>query len=125
MSSSARLRRPSRSVTCSAGSRAYGFGPRALGNRSILPNPRRDVVKDIVNARIKHRDPFPVQFAPPILTELGRVIAADAESEPAKIAESVGCGVVVAPGNPEALTAVTRPRARRRLRPRAHGRGRA
>jgi hypothetical protein len=44
-----------------------------------------------------------------ILAELGPIIAAaDAESEPARIAESVGCGVVVAPGNPEALAAATR-----------------
>ena len=39
------------------------FGPRALGNRSILVDPRRHDMKDILNARIKHREPFR-PFAP-------------------------------------------------------------
>ncbi len=42
------------------------FGPRALGNRSIVVDPRRDDMKDILNARIKHREPFR-PFAPSIL----------------------------------------------------------
>jgi carbamoyltransferase len=44
------------------------FGPRALGNRSIVTDPRRDDMKDILNARIKHREPFR-PFAPSILAE--------------------------------------------------------
>jgi carbamoyltransferase len=44
------------------------FGPRALGNRSILTDPRRTDMKDILNARIKHREPFR-PFAPSILEE--------------------------------------------------------
>nr|MBA3363323.1 carbamoyltransferase [Actinomycetota bacterium] len=44
------------------------FGPRALGNRSILTDPRRADMKDILNARIKHREPFR-PFAPAILEE--------------------------------------------------------
>jgi carbamoyltransferase len=44
------------------------FGPRALGNRSIVVDPRRDDMKDILNARIKHREPFR-PFAPSILAE--------------------------------------------------------
>ena len=44
------------------------FGPRALGNRSILADPRRRDMKDILNARIKHREPFR-PFAPAILEE--------------------------------------------------------
>jgi carbamoyltransferase len=44
------------------------FGPRALGNRSILVDPRRPDMKDILNARIKHREPFR-PFAPSILAE--------------------------------------------------------
>jgi carbamoyltransferase len=44
------------------------FGPRALGNRSILADPRRPGMKDILNARIKHREPFR-PFAPSILEE--------------------------------------------------------
>jgi carbamoyltransferase len=42
------------------------FGPRALGNRSIVVDPRRADMKDILNARIKHREPFR-PFAPSIL----------------------------------------------------------
>lgn len=44
------------------------WGPRALGNRSIIADPRRDDMKDILNARIKHREPFR-PFAPSILYE--------------------------------------------------------
>ena len=36
----------------------FEWGPRALGNRSILADPRRAEMKDIVNARIKFREPF-------------------------------------------------------------------
>jgi carbamoyltransferase len=42
------------------------FGPRALGNRSILADPRRPEMKDVLNSRIKHREPFR-PFAPSIL----------------------------------------------------------
>ncbi len=44
------------------------WGPRALGNRSILADPRRPEMKDILNRRIKHREPFR-PFAPAILEE--------------------------------------------------------
>jgi carbamoyltransferase len=44
------------------------WGPRALGNRSILADPRRPEMKDILNSRIKHREPFR-PFAPSILEE--------------------------------------------------------
>jgi carbamoyltransferase len=44
------------------------WGPRALGNRSILANPNRDDMKDILNARIKRREWFR-PFAPAILAE--------------------------------------------------------
>ncbi len=47
---------------------AMEFGPRALGGRSILADPRRAEVRDVVNARIKHREPFR-PFAPAILEE--------------------------------------------------------
>jgi carbamoyltransferase len=45
-------------------------GPRALGARSILADPRRAEMKDIVNARVKHREGFR-PFAPAILDERG------------------------------------------------------
>jgi carbamoyltransferase len=44
------------------------FGPRALGNRSILVDPRRAEMKDILNDRIKKREPFR-PFAPSILED--------------------------------------------------------
>ena len=44
------------------------WGPRALGNRSILADPRRAEMKDVLNARIKRREPFR-PFAPSILEE--------------------------------------------------------
>ena len=42
------------------------FGPRSLGNRSIVVDPRRAEMKDILNRRIKHREGFR-PFAPSIL----------------------------------------------------------
>ena len=44
------------------------IGPRALGNRSILADPRRKEMKDTLNKRIKHREHFR-PFCPSILAE--------------------------------------------------------
>ena len=44
------------------------WGPRALGNRSILADPRLPAMKDILNKKIKHRESFR-PFAPSILEE--------------------------------------------------------
>jgi len=44
------------------------WGPRALGNRSILAHPGLPTIKDVLNARIKHREWFR-PFAPSILAE--------------------------------------------------------
>ncbi len=44
------------------------FGPRALGNRSVLADPRRPEVKDTINRLLKGREPF-VPFAPSVLEE--------------------------------------------------------
>lgn len=44
------------------------FGPRALGARSILADPRRNDAKDLLNAKIKRRESFR-PFAPSILKE--------------------------------------------------------
>ncbi len=44
------------------------FGPRALGGRSILANACDPTMKDIVNAKIKHREPFR-PFAPSVVAE--------------------------------------------------------
>ncbi|HEX6863948.1 MAG TPA: carbamoyltransferase C-terminal domain-containing protein, partial [Thermoanaerobaculia bacterium] len=44
------------------------WGPRALGNRSILADPRRGDMKDVLNLKIKRRESFR-PFAPSILEE--------------------------------------------------------
>jgi carbamoyltransferase len=44
------------------------FGPRALGNRSLLADPRRPDMRAILNQRIKHREDFR-PFAPSVLAE--------------------------------------------------------
>jgi len=44
------------------------WGPRALGNRSIVCDPRRSDMKEILNAKIKKRESFR-PFAPSVLTE--------------------------------------------------------
>jgi len=44
------------------------WGPRALGNRSILADPRHGDMKDILNEKIKHRESFR-PFAPSVLEE--------------------------------------------------------
>ncbi len=44
------------------------FGPRALGNRSILADPRPQDAKDTINAKVKYREAFR-PFAPSILAE--------------------------------------------------------
>src|SRR5437667_429156 len=46
----------------------FEWGPRALGNRSILADPRRADMKDIVNTKIKFREPYR-PFAPSVLVE--------------------------------------------------------
>lgn len=46
------------------------FGPRALGNRSILADPRPANAKDLLNAKVKYREAFR-PFAPSILAEHG------------------------------------------------------
>jgi carbamoyltransferase len=46
----------------------FEWGPRALGHRSILADPRRVEMKEVVNTKIKFREPFR-PFAPVILEE--------------------------------------------------------
>jgi carbamoyltransferase len=46
----------------------FEWGPRALGNRSILADPRRSEMKDLVNAKIKFREPFR-PFAPVVIED--------------------------------------------------------
>jgi len=46
----------------------HEFGPRALGHRSFLADPRSQEMKDILNIKIKHREPYR-PFAPIVLKE--------------------------------------------------------
>jgi carbamoyltransferase len=46
----------------------FEWGPRALGNRSIIADPRREEMKDVVNTKIKFREPFR-PFAPSVLVD--------------------------------------------------------
>jgi len=57
------------------------FGPRALGNRSILADPRTVESKDRVNEYVKHREPWR-PFAPSILEEAAGEYLVDAEPAP-------------------------------------------
>ena len=47
---------------------AFEWGPRALGNRSIIVDPRLDNMKDLLNKKIKKRESFR-PFAPSVLKE--------------------------------------------------------
>ena len=57
------------------------FGPRALGNRSIVADPRRADMKDILNTRIKHRETYR-PFAPSVLEERAADIFERSEPSP-------------------------------------------
>jgi carbamoyltransferase len=57
------------------------FGPRALGIRSIVADPRRADMKDILNKRIKHRETYR-PFAPSVLEEKASQIFERSEPSP-------------------------------------------
>ncbi|MFW6307518.1 MAG: carbamoyltransferase [Campylobacterales bacterium] len=57
------------------------FGPRALGHRSILADPTRDDAKELLNLKIKRREPFR-PFAPSILKEFVDEYFMDSDSVP-------------------------------------------
>jgi len=57
------------------------FGPRALGNRSILADPRNPAMKDVLNARVKFRQAFR-PFAPIVLAERASEIFEGDEDSP-------------------------------------------
>ena len=57
------------------------FGPRALGNRSLLADPRSAGMKDILNSRVKHRQAFR-PFAPIVLAERMKDIFEGEEDSP-------------------------------------------
>ncbi|HXX02840.1 MAG TPA: carbamoyltransferase C-terminal domain-containing protein [Xanthobacteraceae bacterium] len=65
------------------------FGPRALGNRSILADPRKADMKDHLNRRVKHRQSFR-PFAPVVLAERSaEIFASDRPSPFMMLAEAV------------------------------------
>jgi carbamoyltransferase len=57
------------------------FGPRALGHRSIIADPRRNDAKEILNLKIKRRESFR-PFAPSILVEKVKDYFEDADNVP-------------------------------------------
>lgn len=57
------------------------FGPRALGNRSLIADPRKAEMKDILNSRVKHRQAFR-PFAPLVLAERMKEIFEGEEDSP-------------------------------------------
>lgn len=57
------------------------FGPRALGNRSILGDPRRPQMKDVLNSRVKFRQAFR-PFAPIVLYERAKDIFVGEDESP-------------------------------------------
>lgn len=63
------------------------IGPRALGNRSILANPSIQKMKDIINHRVKGREPWR-PFAPSLLEEYAPTYLSDVNKSPFMILES-------------------------------------
>jgi carbamoyltransferase len=60
------------------------MGPRALGHRSLLADPRRNDMREILNRKVKHREPFR-PFAPSVLEEkAGDWFLVPPGSQPAK-----------------------------------------
>ena len=56
------------------------WGPRALGNRSIIANPTNEKMKDIVNSKIKFREPYR-PFAPSVLEDKISTIFEESENQ--------------------------------------------
>ena len=84
----------------------FEWGPRALGNRSILADPGDSEMKDIVNAKIKFREPYR-PFAPSVLAECAEQyfdLAQPKSHQPAKYMLYV---VPVREGLRNALPAIT------------------
>jgi carbamoyltransferase len=57
------------------------FGPRALGNRSIIADPRQPEMKDVLNKIVKHRQEFR-PFAPIVLADRAHEIFEGEEESP-------------------------------------------
>ena len=77
------------------------WGPRALGNRSILADPRRADMRDVLNALIKRREPFR-PFCPSILHEQVGEYFAESPTDPFMITV-----YSIKPGKRSVIPAVT------------------
>jgi carbamoyltransferase len=77
------------------------FGPRALGNRSILADPRQASMKDRINAAVKFREPFR-PFAPSVPEESSDDYFEDVGGSPFMLRVTQVC-----PGVGEKIPAVT------------------
>jgi carbamoyltransferase len=87
----------------------FEWGPRALGNRSIIADPRREEMKDVVNTKIKFREPFR-PFAPSILADrVGDYFdsAGDAGAWPTELAKFMLAVMPVAEDKQEKIPAVS------------------
>jgi carbamoyltransferase len=94
------------------------FGPRALGHRSILCDPRREDMRDRINERVKLREPFR-PFAPSVLRErMGEWFEADDDVpfmmkvypiRPEKRAQVPAVTHVDGTGRPQTVTADAHP----------------
>ena len=94
-------------------------GPRALGNRSILGNPKNPEMKDLINLKVKGREPWR-PFAPSILEEYApaylenyykspyMVLTFKVKSE--KIHEIISATHVDGTARPQTVSKVTNPR---------------
>lgn len=59
----------------------FEMGPRALGNRSILADPRRENMRDVLNSKVKKRESFR-PFAPAVLLERAQEFFEIAQPDP-------------------------------------------
>ncbi len=84
----------------------FEWGPRALGARSIIADPGRRDMKDIVNTKIKFREPFR-PFAPSVLVDAAERYFDLPEPEKHYPARYMLYVVDVKPGQEEVLPAIT------------------
>jgi carbamoyltransferase len=69
----------------------FEWGPRALGNRSLLADPRHACMKDVINRRVKRREEFR-PFAPVVTEESARTyfdLPPGSRSEPTRFMQAV------------------------------------
>jgi carbamoyltransferase len=84
----------------------FEWGPRALGARSIIADPGRAAMKDIVNAKIKFREPFR-PFAPSVIVDAAERYFDLPNPEKQYPARFMLFVVDVKPGQREVLPAIT------------------